>query len=123
MCFFSSRRRHTRCALVTGVQTCALPISMLQHRRPRRRQTQADTAGVFIARAFDAEEGREDLLVQLRRDARPAVVDANLDAVHERLELNARLAAIFARIVDQVDQRSLDPDGPAHVNETMSTLE
>src|SRR3546814_9600756 len=27
--FFSSRRRHTRCALVTGVQTCALPISEL----------------------------------------------------------------------------------------------
>src|SRR3546814_3924367 len=25
-CVFSSRRRHTRCALVTGVQTCALPI-------------------------------------------------------------------------------------------------
>src|SRR3546814_14436178 len=31
--FFSSRRRHTRCALVTGVQTCALPIlSRLQGR-------------------------------------------------------------------------------------------
>src|SRR3546814_3628008 len=29
--FFSSRRRHTRCALVTGVQTCALPIC---ERRP-----------------------------------------------------------------------------------------
>src|SRR3546814_5336934 len=28
--FFSSRRRHTRCALVTGVQTCALPISELE---------------------------------------------------------------------------------------------
>src|SRR3546814_2344072 len=27
--FFSSGRRHTRCALVTGVQTCALPICML----------------------------------------------------------------------------------------------
>src|SRR3546814_18003251 len=26
--FFSSRRRHTRCALVTGVQTCALPITL-----------------------------------------------------------------------------------------------
>src|SRR3546814_9973666 len=25
--FFASRRRHTRCAVVTGVQTCALPIS------------------------------------------------------------------------------------------------
>src|SRR3546814_8712415 len=29
--FFSSRRRHTRCALVTGVQTCALPI--FRHRQ------------------------------------------------------------------------------------------
>src|SRR3546814_2116826 len=28
--FFSSRRRHTRCALVTGVQTCALPILGVQ---------------------------------------------------------------------------------------------
>src|SRR3546814_17926593 len=28
MFLFSSRRRHTRCALVTGVQTCALPISL-----------------------------------------------------------------------------------------------
>src|SRR3546814_9177690 len=31
-CFFSSRRRHTICALVTGVQTCALPISRQLHR-------------------------------------------------------------------------------------------
>src|SRR3546814_1586952 len=31
--FFSSRRRHTRCALVTGVQTCALPISDWRSRR------------------------------------------------------------------------------------------
>src|SRR3546814_7157921 len=30
--FFSSRRRHTRCALVTGVQTCALPIYGAQTR-------------------------------------------------------------------------------------------
>src|SRR3546814_1438205 len=32
--FFSSRRRHTRCALVTGVQTCALPIAHRQLRGP-----------------------------------------------------------------------------------------
>src|SRR3546814_5256521 len=31
LCFLSSRRRHTICSLVTGVQTCALPIS----RRPQ----------------------------------------------------------------------------------------
>src|SRR3546814_2580982 len=30
--FFSSRRRHTRCALVTGVQTCALPIYIIRSR-------------------------------------------------------------------------------------------
>src|SRR3546814_6346559 len=35
MFFFSSRRRHTMCALVTGVQTCALPIWMPMMRRFR----------------------------------------------------------------------------------------
>src|SRR3546814_17855992 len=34
--FFSSRRRHTRCALVTGVQTCALPISIPPNSEPIR---------------------------------------------------------------------------------------
>src|SRR3546814_1162699 len=35
--FFSSRRRHTWCALVTGVQTCALPIcARLLERSPAR---------------------------------------------------------------------------------------
>src|SRR3546814_15495132 len=48
--FFSSRRRHTRCALVTGVQTCALPIyadgdhrlhdAVAQERRHRDREHQ-----------------------------------------------------------------------------------
>src|SRR3546814_17968342 len=38
-CFFcSSRRRHTRCALVTGVQTCALPIWTAGRTRPRLRR-------------------------------------------------------------------------------------
>src|SRR3546814_5606648 len=35
--FFSSRRRHTRCALVTGVQTCALPISLIARSAPATR--------------------------------------------------------------------------------------
>src|SRR3546814_19525368 len=34
--FFSSRRRHTRCALVTGVQTCALPIFAFPAGRTRQ---------------------------------------------------------------------------------------
>src|SRR3546814_5744929 len=48
--FFSSRRRHTRCALVTGVQTCALPICALPARRDLLDQRQtlfADAAGDF----------------------------------------------------------------------------
>src|SRR3546814_2822465 len=44
--FFSSRRRHTRCALVTGVQTCALPI----------------LRATAIAEAFRAE-GKKVLLI------------------------------------------------------------
>src|SRR3546814_10453067 len=36
--FFASRRRHTSCALVTGVQTCALPISVLEPFLPQPSQ-------------------------------------------------------------------------------------
>src|SRR3546814_2164700 len=36
--FFSSRRRHTRCALVTGVQTCALPICAASSRTGHARR-------------------------------------------------------------------------------------
>src|SRR3546814_6213786 len=46
--FFSSRRRHTRGALVTGVQTCALPISKVSPAGPapdrKRRSMAAKTA-------------------------------------------------------------------------------
>src|SRR3546814_16468634 len=42
--FFSSRRRHTRCALVTGVQTCALPICQMLMR--------CGAAGIVLAYFF-----------------------------------------------------------------------
>src|SRR3546814_11167871 len=42
--FFSSRRRHTRCALVTGVQTCALPISSRWTRNCAWARRRASTA-------------------------------------------------------------------------------
>src|SRR3546814_2969631 len=54
--FFSSRRRHTSCALVTGVQTCALPIS--GRRRPSRRPWQElrldDPEGRVVQPAMDS---------------------------------------------------------------------
>src|SRR3546814_8682808 len=49
--FFSSRRRHTRCALVTGVQTCALPI--LQEGLDRLRSAGARIVERELPRSFD----------------------------------------------------------------------
>src|SRR3546814_10446313 len=48
--FFSIRRRHTRCALVTGVQTCALPISLICEEPkvgPHRAAMRARVAGML----------------------------------------------------------------------------
>src|SRR3546814_5516937 len=50
--FFTSRRRHTRCALVTGVQTCALPISEL--RKFGRVLQELDDFLQLLARLVDA---------------------------------------------------------------------
>src|SRR3546814_13310624 len=47
--FFSSRRRHTRCALVTGVQTCALPI----FGSPISSESLAQASQADIVRAFE----------------------------------------------------------------------
>src|SRR3546814_12351486 len=58
--FFSSRRRHTRCALVTGVQTCALPIS---GRSPRafsaRRKAGAESGRPARERSEERRVGKE----------------------------------------------------------------
>src|SRR3546814_7708376 len=43
---FSSRRRHTRCALVTGVQTCALPIFRSHIDGSEHRLTPARSIGI-----------------------------------------------------------------------------
>src|SRR3546814_9910939 len=54
--FVSSRRRHTICALVTGVQTCALPISSIGAtpegvgRRSARRRKEVDMSEVWPSR-------------------------------------------------------------------------
>src|SRR3546814_9978674 len=50
--FFSSRRRHTRCALVTGVQTCALPIWTLRVREFAQHIVLLGTVGAVFALAL-----------------------------------------------------------------------
>src|SRR3546814_3501069 len=55
--FFSSRRRHTRCALVTGVQTCALPISGKGPGSRRARRAEALRALGAMKAQFKREGG------------------------------------------------------------------
>src|SRR3546814_5244768 len=74
--FFSSRRRHTRCALVTGVQTCALPIlrspaawpseSLMSLKRSRSRNSTATRLFSRRARTI-ARDKRSDSRVRLGR--------------------------------------------------------
>src|SRR3546814_5177189 len=60
--FFSSRRRHTRCALVTGVQTCALPIS---------------AAAMALLPMLEADYARADMVAE--DDSRISGEDVSLD--------------------------------------------
>src|SRR3546814_7193888 len=72
--FFSSRRRHTRCALVTGVQTCALPISGTPSSRPIEGINDCiavlpDAATSMIAnKRANRPRGRLETLIGLSRD-------------------------------------------------------
>src|SRR3546814_7078191 len=76
MCFFSSRRRQTRCALVTGVQTCALPISTADAARALARyQTRpAPDEGQAIRRLPVAA-------LELEAEATTALVRAGLKTI------------------------------------------
>src|SRR3546814_16946792 len=77
MCFFfSSRRRHTRCALVTGVQTCALPIWAVRTGRsssPSGGGVEAEGAPSVAPRRVVAEAvGLEQMrAIGLNREADP----------------------------------------------------
>src|SRR3546814_5026497 len=68
--FFSSRRRHTRCALVTGVQTCALPISSAGAVATfgRAPSLERPTAAARLRSLARDLSGDGDLVVDLGRD-------------------------------------------------------
>src|SRR3546814_16756332 len=71
--FFSSRRRHTRCALVTGVQTCALPICLPHGLAGHRAAIEDDGVG----RARAQRRGAHGLALG---DVEPAAEIDDLDA-------------------------------------------
>src|SRR3546814_1676134 len=77
MFFFSSRRRHTRCALVTGVQTRALPILLVD-------LTVAIGVGVTLASLLFMARMAEAVEVG---SGGPRDVDLDVEDVHQRDDL------------------------------------
>src|SRR3546814_5435786 len=67
--FFSSRRRHTRCALVTGVQTCALPISIAT---TSKRAVEAMDYPVLLGKSCAAPYGAKHAKASRRLTSPPA---------------------------------------------------
>src|SRR3546814_10261882 len=68
LCLFSSRRRHTRCALVTGVQTCALPI-LTAIRTRSHNDGKTDRIGHHVALIGYARVSTADQKLSLQLDA------------------------------------------------------
>src|SRR3546814_2290970 len=87
--FFASRRRHTRCALVTGVQTCALPIWKFQRDSNEAyldvrdgigatlSQLQEGISGVRVVQAF----AREDVQTSRFEEHNRRLYDAHMRSV------------------------------------------
>src|SRR3546814_2619209 len=119
--FFSSRRRHTRCALVTGVQTCALPIA---HGKRAKDRALYDSYGRYYEprrlsrddRVWRGDDGR----YHCRRDngttgliigaAAGALLGRELDGGRDRTVgtiIGAAGGGLLGRAIDQI--------GRAHV--------
>src|SRR3546814_7165049 len=92
--FFSSRRRHTRCALVTGVQTCALPIL-------ERKLGEVDDGELLVRPSTFARKNRgsyythDDLVKLILRETLDPLQGERLAAFDARLgELRKRRSQI-----------------------------
>src|SRR3546814_282569 len=82
--FFSSRRRHTRCALVTGVQTCALPIFTALARLRWLFVIARNSSFVYKGKAADVRQVARDLGVRY-------VLEGSVRTAGERLCITVQL--------------------------------
>src|SRR3546814_12596672 len=94
--FFSSRRRHTICALVTGVQTCALPIS-----------------------SVDAELARAHAIIA-DLEARNALIE--LQNAQMRRALYGHRAERSTRLIDQLELTFADAEETAGEDEALGEV-
>src|SRR3546814_17103146 len=88
--FLSIRRRHTICALVTGVQTCALPISFLATAKTQFREIQA------VWDSGDLDKLRDYMTDDLIAEVKPEIVAREDKNATEVVLLNAALLGIEA---------------------------
>src|SRR3546814_21121920 len=95
--FFSSRRRHTRCALVTGVQTCALPISLVPFGAQPGDLAQFGRAdrGEILRVAEEKSPGRPKPFVEADGPLRAVLFEIGRDLA----ELYGHVPSPFGRIV------------------------
>src|SRR3546814_18495324 len=86
--FFSSRRRHTRCALVTGVQTCALPICCepIEMLGLQLLQCPGSTERHCKAWRQLGPDHRADQIIERSEDSRPPAVFLSQQAEVLRME-------------------------------------
>src|SRR3546814_13205571 len=85
----SNRRRHTRCALVTGVQTCALPILAAHHDAAAIKLVARVQRGERIALRGREQRGdhRAAVAVEVALDAGPIqALHAPVDGVRDRTD-------------------------------------
>src|SRR3546814_12318793 len=99
--FFSSRRRHTRCALVTGVQTCALPIYPGLDSSSRRGSVRVHDLGagdqVMAAAAVAAEDQQHLDDLDQCADERDDPDGLDRQVAHTEQAAQRRLAAAHDR--------------------------
>src|SRR3546814_11448264 len=108
---FSSRRRHTRCALVTGVQTCALPIFGGAYLSRQRFETGAKPVVGNRPKAGVHFPG-ERLLALLRPVASPPLLDCAMAKHHPR---NRAIAEEAVHPLDELGRASCRERGCPYV--------
>src|SRR3546814_9205292 len=99
---FSGRRRHTRCALVTGVQTCALPISAVAHDDALpgiTRDTVIELTGADVRPVTLAELHAADEVFLTGTSAEVAAIEALDDTVYGDNPVTRELQDLYARLV------------------------
>src|SRR3546814_8284620 len=101
----SRRRRHTRCALVTGGQTCALPISTQADRRSKGQARRASHWSYEAERPLSRRQG-ESLLVEPVTPLRGVQIDAGHGAAPYPCAIAAKATPAGTQICGDTMRRS-----------------